>query len=587
MDFNLRKTPLLVPLPAQQEPAVAADLLTVGAVHSVAAWGTVVAAWHASLLAAAHLAVEGTTTAVLALFFMALAGVAGRLKPQQLRVGLATWLVVALGLTLWVAWRLPTGMWAVAIWVVVLAVVGGTLLGAGWAAALGTASSASIMFLVFTKPAAPEVLPNAPWLRPALGVFDAVALPAALAFGAQWLRNAVTQARAAAQASVGVAARAERMAGLGAMVAGVAHEVNNPLTYVLVSLGSLRELLETPQGVTTAGERALGIELVSEAEEGAERVRTLVAQLKRFAKGDREAPHPAPLREALEMALRFARPEIGNRAAVRNAVTLDVAVPSGNAVAQVMMNLLVNAAHAVGQVPAPTGGHTIRVSASMQGPRDVVVDVEDTGPGVPPMLRQRIFEPFFTTRESGGGTGLGLAICQDTVRHVGGTLSVDESALGGARFRVTLPVTVMPSEPATPAPFPERTLTNPALPRVMLVDDDRRVVQALARLFVGCEVIKAGGGEEALALLKERSCALVLCDINMPGMSGPEMLQQLKDHNPKMAGRVVFMTGGTMSAYSPGLLGAPVLYKPISKAHITKLLARLGIVVPAHKEPPV
>ena len=226
---------------------------------------------------------------------------------------------------------------------------------------------------------------------------------------------------------------ADRLASMGTLAAGVAHEINNPLTFIMGNLAYLAgELSDLP------GDRGRELlQVIDEAQVGAERVRRIVRELRVFARGDEEHVGPIDVRETIDQAIVMAQNEIRHKARlVKTYEELPLVHASAGKLGQVFLNLLVNAAHAI-----PTGKaqhNEIRVRA-FQRDRKVVVEVEDTGPGIAPELRERIFDPFFTTKPIGQGTGLGLAICHDIVTTAGGTIEVDSEVGVGTCFRVNLP----------------------------------------------------------------------------------------------------------------------------------------------------
>jgi len=221
----------------------------------------------------------------------------------------------------------------------------------------------------------------------------------------------------------------DRMASIGTLAAGVAHEVNNPLAYVLSNLEYVREhvtLDDLPRGELAA--------LLDEALHGAERVRNIVRDLKTFSRSDDGAPQPVDINKVLELSVAMAANEIKHRARLIRDYR-EVPKVQGNAsrIGQVLLNLVINAAQAI-----PVGAadaNVIRVSTRLIG-RSVEVTVSDTGPGIPAALHQRIFEPFFTTKPTGVGTGLGLSICHNLITAMGGEISVESEPGRGATFRV-------------------------------------------------------------------------------------------------------------------------------------------------------
>jgi PAS domain S-box-containing protein len=242
--------------------------------------------------------------------------------------------------------------------------------------------------------------------------------------------------------------QADRLAALGTLAAGVAHEVNNPLGYVSSNLNFIEEgLAELRQAV--AGEPGLArlartleecAEALAEARQGTTRIHNVVGDLKTFARGEDTGPEEwADVRRALEMSLKMAMPELRHRARV---VWQPVEVPrvrgSESRLGQVFLNLLLNAAQAIPE-GAP-GENTVEAHLKAEDGK-VVVEIRDTGHGIPPENLKRIFEPFFTTRPVGVGTGLGLAICHSLIIAMRGELTVESTVGQGTCFRVVLATT--------------------------------------------------------------------------------------------------------------------------------------------------
>jgi PAS domain S-box-containing protein len=231
------------------------------------------------------------------------------------------------------------------------------------------------------------------------------------------------------------AEEASRLAALGTLAAGVAHEINNPLSYVVSNLAHVKDPLATlpdPDGTL----RADVIEPLAEAEEGARRVRDIVRQLRAFARAD-EAPGPVDPGRALRSALAMAQNELRHRARVSTDLAATAPVlASENRLTQVFVNLLVNAAQAIPE--GASDRNEVRVALFPRGD-EVVAEIADTGAGMPAETRARIFEPFFTTRAPGGGSGLGLAISHSIVTKLGGRIEVVSTPGEGSVFRVILP----------------------------------------------------------------------------------------------------------------------------------------------------
>jgi len=236
--------------------------------------------------------------------------------------------------------------------------------------------------------------------------------------------------------------QAERLASMGTLAAGVAHEINNPLTYVMANIGFVSERL--PKLVTgdSAPEIAAQLEelttALAEAQEGAIRVRQIVRDLKILARGDEERFGPVDVRGVLESSISMVANQIRMKATlVRELGEVPMVEASESRLGQVFLNLLVNAAQAIPE--GDVAKNEIRVRTRTDDNGRAVVTVSDTGAGIPAEVMNRIFDPFFTTKAVGVGTGLGLFICHGIVKALGGEIAVDSVPGQGTAFRVILP----------------------------------------------------------------------------------------------------------------------------------------------------
>jgi two-component system NtrC family sensor kinase len=241
----------------------------------------------------------------------------------------------------------------------------------------------------------------------------------------------------------------ERLASLGTLAAGVAHEVNNPLSYVSANLNfAVEGLAEVHRALQATGavpepawlERTVGecVEALLDAQEGTGRIRQVVGDLRTFARGEDKSESQADVRRALEAAIGIATSELRHRARVITRLDSVPLVRGSEArLGQVFLNLLINAAQAIPEGAPEKNRVEVRLREEAG---QVVIEIEDTGVGVPPELRERIFDPFFSTKPVGVGTGLGLSICHGIVTGMGGDISVESSGSQGSCFRVRLPI---------------------------------------------------------------------------------------------------------------------------------------------------
>ncbi|WP_241759507.1 hybrid sensor histidine kinase/response regulator [Pyxidicoccus parkwayensis] len=370
---------------------------------------------------------------------------------------------------------------------------------------------------------------------------------------------------------------AERMASVGTLAAGVAHEINNPLAYVCSNLSFLKERLSQP---FMAPESLPELrEVVAEAEEGAGRVCAIVRDLRTFARADEERLAPVDVSRVVDAALRLVRNELSHRA--RLVCTLQpVPRVHGNDVrlSQVVVNLLVNALQALPERSADE--NEVRLSLRTTRPGQVELEVTDNGNGMPPEVQRRIFDPFFTTRPVGEGTGLGLSICLTLVQAMGGRIEVSSAPGQGSTFRVLLPA--LAPEPAAPSVNVRPRAARPAAPRrrLLLIDDEPSVGSSVSRLVRDVYDVRAvQGAREALQLLSagERFDA-ILCDLMMPGMSGMDFVVELERMAPDLVLRTGLMTGGAFTPQAREFVGRHsrgLLEKPFERERLCNFVEHL------------
>ena len=341
----------------------------------------------------------------------------------------------------------------------------------------------------------------------------------------------------------------DRLGSLGTMAAGVAHEVNNPLSVIKANSQFLRAELERALEDGPANEppnEAMrhilrqSISVHTEIQSAASRIEQIVGDLKTFARPRDHTGGPSSVSEAIAWAVRVTAHELRHRAhTVVDVGDVPLVAIDETRLGQVLVNLLVNAALAL-----PSGKATeneVRVSAQSSDGR-VVIEVSDTGSGMAPEVVARVFEPFFTTRGQGSGTGLGLAICHGILASVGGDITVTSALAVGTTFRIVLPAAV--SE--TRAPMASAAARPHVRGRVLVVDDEELVLRAVRRILSReHDVVCCTRAQAALELIEAgEQFDVILSDLVMPDMGGPEFLRELGRRIPDELGKVVFMTGG-------------------------------------------
>ena len=364
----------------------------------------------------------------------------------------------------------------------------------------------------------------------------------------------------------------QRLASVGTLAAGVAHEVNNALSPVLANLSMITS--EVTRGSPEALAETEILTMLHDAHDSAERIRGVVGDLKLLSRPKDEAHGPVEVVPVLEGMLRLATNEIRHRArVVRTYEEVPPALAAEGRLGQVLLNLLLNAAQAIPEGHAER--HLIRVSTRLLAGSEVAIEVSDSGVGIPPEVMRRLFTPFFTTKAE-KGTGLGLSICDKIVRSMGGRIEVDSEGGVGSTFRVVL--AVAPPAVATLPEEPRSASLDGPRGRVLVVDDNRSVGLAMRRVLSGAhEVVFANSGREAIALLERgERFEVILCDVMMPEMSGPELIDLLERRWPEVAEGVVVVTGGALSQSSQAFLERTphlVLDKPVPPRRLLGVVA--------------
>jgi len=363
--------------------------------------------------------------------------------------------------------------------------------------------------------------------------------------------------------------QSEKMSALGSLLAGVAHELNNPLAVVVGRAFQLEESATHP----IDRERATQLRLA--AERCARIVRTFLAMARR-QEATRAAVHVEQIvRDALEL-LGYAL-QTSN---VQVLVELDDALPpvhgDADQLSQVFLNLITNAQQAMAQISG-TRKLIVRAHRSDDGPH-VVVELIDSGPGVPAELAGRIFDPYFTTKPIGEGTGVGLAVSLGIVQAHGGTLSLSTTTNAGAHFIVSLPVAPQTADVAQRGDTAGEASPPEGL-CVLVVDDEAGIADWLRDTLeaAGHGVAVAHDGVQALRFLDDQSFDIVLTDLKMPQMDGPTLVREILVRHPQLAGHVVAMTGDSLSHGAREFVrehALPLLHKPFDPRDLWAALRR-------------
>jgi PAS domain S-box-containing protein len=367
----------------------------------------------------------------------------------------------------------------------------------------------------------------------------------------------------------------EKLAAIGSLLAGVAHELNNPLSVVLGQAAMLREEMEANSSGPGMLERAAAIE------GAAERCARVVRSFLSIARQRKAEKSVFELTELLDASLELVAYGLSSNGiqVIRDYGGKSQVFADRDQVQNIIVNLLVNAMQALDGVERQ---RRIHILTHVDSGRGLLVSIDDNGPGIPESIAGRIFEPFFTTKPQGVGTGIGLAISRGLAEAQGGQLTMAASRQGGAAFELVLPVHSAESDtaPSKSGPRPAmRELVRSRLGCILIIDDEPEIsvllAQALRRAGYECDV--AADGRAAQVFIKKapgRYCAVV-CDLRMPGLDGPGMFRWLAEHHPLLARRTVFVTGDALGPVAGRFLAEsrrPVLEKPFTPAEIVRLV---------------
>jgi PAS domain S-box-containing protein len=374
---------------------------------------------------------------------------------------------------------------------------------------------------------------------------------------------------------------AERLASLGTLVAGVAHEINNPLAVIVSNLDFALQTLTARVDLEPAGWLVELRDAMREAQEGAARVTRIVSDLRFFSRPTSDQQMRTDVNRALRSCLDMVAHELRGRARVITEFQ-DVSAVLANEtrLSQVFVNLLLNAVHALDA--SDPAANQVRVRTSMDSAGRVVVEVADSGRGMSDAVIQKMFDPFFTTKDVGQGTGLGLSICHGIVKSLGGEIQVESQLGSGSCLRVLLPAAA--PEELEPPLAASRSNARPTA-RILVVEDEELVRKTILRtLGTEHQLTMVEGAPEALALIESgKRFDVILCDLMMPCVTGMELHKVLLDRYREQANRMVFVSGGAFVPEAVSFLRAMEtrhLEKPFSpatlRAKVDEVLGKLG-----------
>ena len=399
-------------------------------------------------------------------------------------------------------------------------------------------------------------------------------------------------------------AQADRLATMGMLAAGVAHEINNPLSYVLYNIedliADLPRLVDAVRLCSSALQAQVGdaafaevvgdaaqllqpallddiVERAREALSGGQRIKAITRGLGTFSRVEQAERTKVDLKFPIECAINMAYNEIKFKAhLVKDLAKISCVFASDGKLSQVFLNLLINAAHSIDEGHPDDNRIGIR---TWEDGGDVFVEVTDTGKGISKHDLDRIFEPFFTTKPVGVGSGLGLAICRSIVTEFGGDIRAESEVGHGSRFVVRLAAYQQPELPSRDSIGPRRETSPNQGGRVLIVDDEPLIRASLRRMLESDHRVEmAASGTAGRDLLeRDRNFDVILCDLMMPNMSGMELHEWLTKRDPALAARIVFLTGG---AYTPwasqymATVGNLRIEKPVEAADLRRIVVQ-------------
>jgi PAS domain S-box-containing protein len=364
----------------------------------------------------------------------------------------------------------------------------------------------------------------------------------------------------------------EKMAGLGQLISGIAHELNNPLTSII---GYSQLLLGRR---LTAAQAADGRLIYQEAERAARIVKNLLL----FAREKRPERHPVNLNEIVErtLALRNYELRVMNIQLEQNlAPELPAVFADPAQLQQVLLNLIVNAEQAIQH---GNGEGSIRIRTWHKANGRVALEISDSGPGIPADIIPRIFDPFFSTKPAGSGTGLGLSITYGIIHEHGGEIVVESQPGKGAKFTLDLPA--VPAQPSLGRLVGENRGSSATTPRatqsgrVLVVEDEPTVAHLIADVLgeEGLPVEIILDGQEGLDHALSGNYDLLICDLRMPGVDGRAIYRELEAHGSPLGHQMIFVTGDTLAPHTLEFLesaGVPYLAKPFLVEELKALVA--------------
>ncbi len=344
--------------------------------------------------------------------------------------------------------------------------------------------------------------------------------------------------------------QSDNLASIGRLAAGVAHEINNPLTYTSVNIElTLDELQKTEQFSSNSPVIDKIKKMLLDAKEGVQRVRTIVMDLKTFSRSASVSKEVLNIDKPLNSAIKMAKNEIRHRATLElNLNATPKIMANESRLAQVFLNLLVNAAQAI-----PMGNaekNFIRVSSNIDENGNAKIEISDTGAGMTPEIIEKIFDPFFTTKAVGEGTGLGLSICHSIIASYNGRISVNSTVGKGTTFTVVLPPTQVTEKTKQESTSQNIKVTS-THKNIVVIDNEITLSTAINQSLKSLYQVKVFNNcKEALEYVLSKEAGtidLILCDLMMPSFTGIDLYRSLEKSKSEILNKIIFMSGGALT----------------------------------------
>ncbi|GAB4557921.1 MAG: hypothetical protein Tsb0020_02470 [Haliangiales bacterium] len=369
----------------------------------------------------------------------------------------------------------------------------------------------------------------------------------------------------------------ERLSTVGQLVAGIAHEINNPLSLILADADFLREQVDRLGGSVPDSIRTDLRSSIAEIQQGVEHIRGVVRDLGAFARSAVENAEAVDVREVIDSTLSLLGNEIRHRAKlVRRYGEVPPTWARRSRLGQVFLNLVLNAVQAI-----PVGAaqnHQIRVVTRTNRAGTILVEVSDTGAGIPPDILPHLFDPYFTSKSLNEAVGLRIAVSHSIVSSMGGDLAVHSILDHGTTFIVSLPASSQREQHSDVEDQAKDASSGGR--RILVIDDEPAVLRVIRRMLKDYDVTTCQGGQAALDHLLKGDFDLVLCDLMMPEYTGMDLYERTSAGRPEMVERFLFVTGGAFTKQTESFLRSvskEALGKPFTTAQLREAVQkRLG-----------